>query len=75
MKLKSDFALLDVQHGRRQLERVFAKGRGGYGANGERVPVTITGYITHQHGNDDGESIEFGVEVTGVEAGRFERTK
>jgi hypothetical protein len=73
MKLHSKFALLDVQHGRRQLEKIFSKGRGGYPANGERIPVTITGYITHQHGADDGESIEFGVEVESVEAGAVER--
>jgi|DEB0MinimDraft_10_1074344.scaffolds.fasta_scaffold342835_2 hypothetical protein len=73
MKLHSKFALLDVQHGRRQLERIFAKGRGGYPANGERIPVTITGYITHQHGGDDGTSIEFGVEVTDLQAGDVEK--
>lgn len=73
MKLHSKSALLDVQHGRKQLERIFAKGRGGYPANGERVPVTITGYITHQHGSDDGESIEFGVEVSDVQAGSIEK--
>jgi len=72
MKLESGFAILDVRRGRRQLERLFAKGRGGYPANGERVPVTITGYITHQHGRDDGESIEFGIEVTSVVAGDME---
>lgn len=33
----------------------------------ERIPVTITGYISHQHGNDDGISIEFGVDVVSVE--------
>jgi len=28
---------------------------------------TIHGFITHRHGHDDGESQEFGVEVTKVE--------
>jgi hypothetical protein len=75
MNMESNFALLDVRRGRRQLERLFAKGRGGYPANGERIPVTIKGYITHQHGDDDGESIEFGVQVLSVEAGAVESTK
>lgn len=66
MKLQSTFAMLDVLRGRKQLSKVM---QGGYPKNGQRVPVTIHGFITHQHGSDDGISIEFGVEVTKVEAG------
>jgi len=34
-----------------------------------RIPVTIEGFISHRHGNDDGVSIEFGVDVTSVKLG------
>jgi hypothetical protein len=73
MKLHSKFALLDVGHGRKGLVKALKIGKNGYPVNGERIPVTITGYITHQWGGDDGESIEFGVEVESVEAGAVER--
>lgn len=75
MKLKSTYALLDVERGRRRLEKIFSNGKGGYGKNRERVPVIITGYITHQHGDDDGVSIEFGVDVVSVEVGDVEIPK
>lgn len=61
MKLQSKFAMLDVMRGRKQLSKVMQ--------DGTRVPVTIRGYITHQDSRDDGISIQFGVEVTKVEAG------
>lgn len=60
MKLKSEFALLDVKSGKKKLARHFEKG-------GERIPVTIHGFITHQWGVDDGISIEFEVAVESVE--------
>ncbi len=63
MKIKSDFALLDVKTGRAALNRQCGKDHNMK----ERVPVIIRGYITHRHGNSDGISQEFGVEVTSVE--------
>lgn len=63
MKLTSDFALLDVKHGRKGLAKLVRPDKDA------RIPVVIHGYITHQHGDDDGVSIEFGIEVTAVEAG------
>ena len=54
--MSSDFAILDVKRGRVALaKRVNA---------GERIPVTIRGYIDTVHGNDDGTSIEFSLLVT-----------
>lgn len=70
MKLKSDFALLDVTHGRKQLDRLVERnGKKGAKAHDlpERIPVVIRGWITHRHGSDDGTSQEFGVEVERVE--------
>ncbi len=55
MILQSGSAVLDVIRGRRSLERAVRRG--------ERVPVTIRGFID-QVGNDDGMSTEFTVEVT-----------
>lgn len=55
-KISSNFAILDVMHGRVKLaKRVNA---------GERIPVTIRGYIDTVHGSDDGTSIEFSIDVT-----------
>lgn len=66
MKLKSDFALLDVRHGRRQLDKMITKGGKGHDLP-ERIPVVIHGYITGRWGSDDGTSQEFEVQVTKVE--------
>lgn len=55
--INSDFAILDVKRGRVELARRVNKGD-------NRIPVTIRGYIVSQHGNDDGTSIEFEIEVT-----------
>jgi hypothetical protein len=68
MKLKSDFAILDVKAGRGPLTKHFSR-RLGRGESREalRIPVTITGYIIDIHGNDDGVSREFNVHVTKVE--------
>lgn len=57
-KINSDFALLDVKRGRVELARRVNRG--------ERIPVTIRGYIDNVHSNDDGTSIEFS--LTDVEA-------
>ena len=56
-KIDSDFALLDVKRGRVKLAKRINAGE-------TRIPVTIRGYITTVHSNDDGTSIEFQVDVT-----------
>ena len=66
MKLKSRFALLDVEHGRKQLAARMLPGSQSL-PDGERIPVVIRGWISHRHGADDGTSIEFGVDVDRVE--------
>lgn len=70
MRLKSDFALLDVTHGRRQLDKAIDR-NGKTGAEThdlpERIPVVIHGWITGRHGSDDGVSQEFSVAVDRVE--------
>lgn len=57
-KLSSDFALLDVKKGRAALLKA---------TKGNRIPVTITGYIVGPWSDDDGTNREFEVEVTGVQ--------
>lgn len=54
--INSDFALLDIKRGRVQMAKRVNRG--------ERIPVTIRGYIDNAHGHDDGTSIEFSVVVT-----------
>ncbi|MEQ8823791.1 MAG: hypothetical protein RIC14_05405 [Filomicrobium sp.] len=66
MKLHSKFAILDVQHGRKALAKRMPRGS-QHLAMDDRIPVTITGFISHRHGADDGVSIEFGVDVEKVE--------
>jgi hypothetical protein len=56
-KIDSTFAILDVKRGRVALAKRTNRGE-------TRIPVTIRGYIVNQHGNDDGTSIEFEIEVT-----------
>lgn len=80
MKIKSDFALLDVKHGRRQLEKFFNAKRveieGVLGTVPEKkIPITIEGFITDQWGGDDGISIEFEIEVTSAVLGKPVRNK
>lgn len=69
MKLQSDFALLDVKHGRKGLAKMMPPGSQSLPKE-KRIPVVIRGYISHRHGADDGTSIEFGVDVTSVEVER-----
>ena len=66
MKLKSRFALLDVEHGRKQLERRMPPGSQSL-PDDKRIPIVIHGWISHRHGADDGTSIEFGVDVDRVD--------
>jgi hypothetical protein len=69
MKIKSNFALLDVTSGRAALNKQCDKRNNLR----EAVPVVIRGYITHRHGSFDGTSQEFAVDVTSVEV--FPRTQ
>lgn len=65
MKLHSDFAILDLKHGRRQLDKMIDR----HGRNhdlADPIPVKIHGYITGRHGSDDGVSQEFTVQVERV---------
>lgn len=66
MKLTSSFALLDVTRGRKALSKRMPPASRSL-PDEQRIPVVILGYISHQHGSDDGVSIEFGVDVTSVE--------
>jgi hypothetical protein len=66
MKLKSEFAILDVMHGRRQLDKLIDKAGNGHDLP-ERIPVVIHGWITGRWGSDDGISQEFNVKVDSVE--------
>lgn len=62
-KIDSTFAILDVKRGRVKLaKRVNEMLARGYFLHG--IPVTVRGYIVNVHGNDDGTSIEFEIEVT-----------
>lgn len=71
MDLKSDFALLDVKKGRKKLFGLLGFTPNGPRPNEDRrVPVTITGFIVGAHGEDDGVSREFQVEVTSLAVGR-----
>lgn len=62
-KIKSNFAVLDVTVGRKALENIMPPGSRRLD---NPIPIVIYGYLSHQHGNDDGVSIEFGVDVTKV---------
>lgn len=59
MRLCSKFAILDVKRGRVGLAKALLQGP---------VEVVIRGRITRAHGHDDGESVEFSVDVDRVEA-------
>jgi len=70
LEIKSDFAVLDVKDGRRKLESHFRNApSSGPVPDRFKIPVVIRGFIDGQWGNDDGESIEFSVEVSCVEVG------
>ena len=67
-RLKSSFAVLDVERGRAKLAAHFAMNPHTAGPTPDRfrIPVTITGYIDGVWGPDDGVSQEFWVSVTDV---------
>lgn len=54
---KSNYALIDVKHGRVSLLKKIKKGP---------VKIRVDMLLTEQHGNDDGASIEFSGEVLSV---------
>jgi hypothetical protein len=70
MKIHSDFALLDVQAGRKAL--ITKLGGGGWPKG---IPVVVTGYINAMHGPDDGVSQQFSVQVTDVVLPRSDRAR
>lgn len=57
-KFTSDFAILDVKHGRKALAKHIKAGA--------TVPVTIQAEIVRQWSGDDGTSIEFELKVLKV---------
>ena len=70
MKLKSEFAILDVKVGRGPLTKRFAlRPKFGPCPKDLRIPVVIKGFIDGVHSRDDGVSREFSIEVTSVETG------
>jgi hypothetical protein len=58
MKIQSGYCYLDVKRGRKKLLKETSAGK--------RIPVTIKGFINGPFSADDGESIEFEVEVMKV---------
>lgn len=64
-QIKSRFAILDVESGRKALAKLMPAGSNSLRGN-DRIPVVIRGHISHRHGADDGTSIEFGVDVERV---------
>ena len=67
-KITSNFALLDVKVGRKGLADYLSPGT-------MRVPVTLRGFIDYQWSDDDGESIEFAVDVTALTTGKPVKVK
>ena len=71
LKLKSDFAILDVTKGHAALEKHFeARPFFGPCPNHLRIPVTITGYIDCVHGASDGKSQEFQIIIENINNGQ-----
>jgi hypothetical protein len=62
-KITSEFAMLDVKVGRRGLAQYLRP-------QTMRVPVIIRGFIEYPWSDDDGESIDFGIDVTSVKIGK-----
>lgn len=61
---KSKFALLDVEAGRKALEKRLEKP--GLQAAGKPIRVRVDMLINYPHGNDDGTSQEFSCTVLSV---------
>jgi hypothetical protein len=61
------YAILDVKKGRKALAKHFStRPPLGECPSDLRIPITVTGYIDSQLGNDDGTSIEFAMIVESV---------
>ena len=58
-KITSSYAILDVMRGRKALAKYLQEHAG--------LPVVIHAVITDPYGRDDGDSIEFNMEVLRVE--------
>ena len=67
MKIKCEYALIDVTTGRSKLTKLLQDVPPiGPCPTTLRIPVTLTGYVTRIHSNDDGVSREFSVDVERV---------
>ena len=64
MKIQSQFAILDVKHGRKTLSKHLNQSG--------PVKVVIAGIIQNAWGRDDGESKEFEVLVTSIDVAELE---
>lgn len=53
---KVTFAIVDVKAGRKALAKLVD-------GHKQRIPITLSGYLTSQWGGDDGTSIEFEMDV------------
>jgi hypothetical protein len=67
-RLTSNFGLLDVKLGRQQLRKMIEDQKLG-------VPVQITGTLIGVWSADDGASMEFEIEVSGVSLGKASARK
>jgi hypothetical protein len=58
MKLRSSFAIVDIEKGRHRLARRLQ--------DSGPIEVVLRGRLTQPWGSDDGTSIEFNMEVTDI---------
>lgn len=66
-KIVSNFALLDVESGHKELTKHFEnRPLAGVCPEELRIPVTITGYISGVWGDHDGKSQQFDITVDSV---------
>lgn len=73
IKMGSDWGMIDVREGRHELADHFKNNapRLGPCPPEVRVPVFIRGYITGDIGDDDGISIEFGMDIERIHVGEI----
>ena len=73
MKITSDYALIDVTIGAKELEKHFEnKPVSGPCPEEFLIPVTLTGYISNVFGNHDGTSQQFEMTVANIETSKEE---
>lgn len=60
MKIQVEHVTIDVQRGRKLLEKELRRGK---------IPITITGFIEYPSSRDDGTSVEFYVRPTKITHG------